>query len=1131
MTTRTGRGLRAVLMTGAATVSFGAAQAQTTVDAERTTPLVTSADGDVTIASTGRVTVANGPAITLDSDASVTQGGAVTVTGDAANAVGVLIDGTITGTYQQGGTVSVLTSLGTDRGSVPASYATGRYGVLLSEGSTLTGSVSFADTAALALQGTSGAAVAILGTLDGDLALGGNLVTEGSPTATVADDGTLTFADGRGTATVLIEGTVTGDVTIAPTTAAASTRILARGANASGVVVDGTVGGTLTVSRAIDVTSLTDGTEFTDRDGTNNLADAGFTARQAQLAAASGSGLRVNGSVGGGVYLTAARAAVADDPATPDVDETVTARSGASLSVRGGGPALDIGDGAVIGALTDDPATTANEAGFAVVNAGGIQAAASVAGQATDVLYPGVGATAVRVGAADLAGGLLNATEATISSFAAGIGEDAIGVDIEAGASVPRFVNRGRVSATAASDTGSAVALRDASGSVASFANTGTLLARLTDFDDRNATTTNDANAPSGRAIAADFSANTTGMSFANSGTITGDVLFGSGPLSASLTGGTMSGNVSLAGGSYALGLTGGSTALVGGLDLGGGAGSVTVENGAVLNVLLSNAAGANVTLGGDGSSLGLAGASGVAPSSIASLTTLPGAQSGGILSFSVGAGGAEVSSLNVLGDAIIAEDTQFRIFLRSAIADDLSVPILTAGGTLDVDLSGDRTPTVAGVVPFLFTPSLSLGETGRSVVLTLDRKDADELGISPAFAPAYDPLIRALAAASVSETDGEGNVLRAADAGVGRAVFSIGDIEGDPELTGEVLFASAFQQFLPSPLDAGLVYARAQTNSVSSLVTQRVEGLRDGTTNGRRAWLQEESYFVNRGEDEGSLGFDGGGFVIAVGADTPLGGIDTVGVSFALASARYDEAEGEDFPSDRLAYELGLYAGERVGKLRLDGRVAYASVTTETERNVTLDGRDPETGIRTGEGDVRRSVTGEFEGTQLSAYARAAYEGKLGAWDAVPFASVDYLRLNDDAYEERNADQATRSPFALSVEDREATSLRGNLGLTVGRTFEQRVGAYETTLPGTITPTLTAAWSQELSSDDLTATYRFEGGDAFTLTEEKEAGAGILAADVRYRNEYAEMMAGVSGTFGENSQVYMLRLGVGLRW
>ena len=1131
------RALRAALLGGTGlcligTASLGIASAQTEVGDARTTPLSTSADGDVTITADGSVTVGSGTAVTIDADGTVTNDGAITVDDDDDTDdgdVGVRITGDVTGAYAQGGTITLGTDVIQVRNAAPAALSSGRFGLLLDSDARLTGDITFENGSAVGVAGDASAGVGILGTLDGTLSLGGAIDVRGADAAAVR-----------------VEGTVTGDVAILgqPLSGGqASGNIAARGTNASGVVIGdaGTVGGRLTLTRQVLVTANTNIDPFSaDDDAENDLT------RAQQRALASGNALRIGGDVDGGILLGA--------PTTSGTGDDAVPVGGAALGVQGEGAVVLVDGGAVIGALQNRAEADADAeagAGFGLHNGGTILAAPQIIGSSANGLV---------VGNATVQGGISNA--GSITANAIGLASDATAVSFSADAQVARFVNTGTIGANANSDQGDAIAFRDASGTVTTFTNEGIIAAVLRDFadqtpcaefglaeDDADCTDENrayDDEGPSGVAVAIDLSANTLGVDFDNTGQIEGAVLLGAGADDVAFAGGTMVGDLSTGGGDDVVSFT--ETALffgdidlgdgrdtlslegslmVGDIAFGAGGGTLTLSDGAVVEGALS-AAGVDVVVGDLGSALVL---NEVGVSTLGSLTTLAGrtatdaegntfTEEGAVLSFLV-SGGDGVSTLDVTGDAIIADDTTFETTFLAAFAErTISAPIIRAGGLLDVDLSGGRAPTVVGASPFLFSQTLSIDETENALVLTLQRKTAEETGLDASFAPAYEPFIAALAAASAPELGDTGRA-------VGRAIFNISNQED---------FEDAFRQFLPSPLQAPLTYARAQNNSVTSLVTQRVDRLRESTGGARTVWLQEESFFVNRGSDATSNGFDGGGFVLAVGADAPVGPIDTLGVTASIASARFDEQEGEDFPFNRLTYAFGAYAAEDIGALRLDGRLSYGITSSESERSIVLTARDEE-GQATGVGDVQRLVEGSWDGTEIAGHLRALYRGQYGDWDVQPFASLDYLRLEEDAYEENGAlDQAV----ALGVDEREIESLRGNVGVVVGREFALRPNRFDTSIPGAVTPRITAAYSTELQDDDLSGTYRFlQDGDAeggapgedFTLLTEKEGGIGILGADIAYENQYAKLLAGASVAVGDQSEVYTLRLGVGLKW
>ncbi|MBB4658430.1 autotransporter outer membrane beta-barrel domain-containing protein [Parvularcula dongshanensis] len=1067
------RRLRLALLSGAASGLMAAsAVAQTEIANERTTPIATSAAGDVTVTEGGSITVPSGTALTIDSDADVVMDGTIDVSGEAVGARGVLITGAQAGSYTQAGDITIQSAVETVRNQAPAVFPADRYGLLLTEDAALTGDVSLGSGSSISVESAGGAAVSLEGTLTGSFSNAGAL-----------------RAAGEDASALRIGGTVTGDVTLS-----AGSTFQAAGIGATGLDLSGSVGGGVVIGGTIGSSAFT-----TQGSGTGDAAPID------QTALASGDGVRITGSVAGGVTTAAA----------------TSTTNAAVLVANGSGRALYVGDGAEIGAPAAD--------GYGIVNGGTIAGDGRVVtsgGSFSPVL--GTDARAVVIGDAVVEGGFRNAGGITATTNGLDVGS--VALDLGSGAELSRVSNAGTISATATTDTGQAVAVRNASPTLSRFVNTGTISASVSDYVDTNDTTGADDGALTARqAIAIDFRASPTGIELINDGSTTtagairGDVLLGAGADRFTVTTGSVSGLIDLGDGDDVLALSGGSTVTSPALRFGAGNDTLTLLNsrfignadfggGTADTLSIAGTAGFAGTLTGaqnlsvdvrDGGELSLVGA---APAQVQSLTS-----DGGTLLFSVAGEGSTFSSLSASGDITLSDDTVIATRFASAFDGDLTTTILRAGGAFNADIAALREGTVSSNA-FLFDQDIALTEDGQGIDLTLRRKGAAEVGIGDAFAPAYPAVISALAAAGSTDPQ------------LGAAVFNIGTFErrrGETVLTPQEQFSEAFSQFLPAPLDGPLTYARAQNASVTSIVTQRVEALRQGGARQRTAWLQEETLFVNRDADEGSLGFDGGGFVVALGADMPFGPIDVVGVSASIASGRFDEKSGEDFPFDQLTYAGSVYAADVLGPIAIDGRVAYGMTKTESERTVQI--------VTDEQGNtLNRSVIADWDGTQLSAYGRVRYEGRAGAWNIEPFASVDYLKLDEDGYAEEGPQGAV---IALTADDRSATSLRGNLGVTVGRRFDLRPSSYDTSIPGIIEPRLTVAWSQELDEDDLTATYRFGEGDPFTLTQQKEDGAAILGGDIAYQNEYAKLSVGVSATVGDVTEVYTLRAGVGLRW
>ncbi|MEM6648824.1 MAG: autotransporter outer membrane beta-barrel domain-containing protein [Pseudomonadota bacterium] len=997
-----------------------------TIDGDITTPVLTSAEGDVTITDGGSITLDSGTALTIDSDNDVVHQGFITVgTNDDAN--GVLVTGTRNLDYGQTGDITLQYEdvFNSDIEDTPFDFANDRFGFRLAADS-FEGDITFTEGADIIVDGDSSFGISIEGDVTGAFYSQADIIMRGADTVGL---------------------NITGDVT-------------------GGVVIDGLLPA-----------------EFSAEDEATSSSQI--------LTAGGGTGLRLDGGAG-----------------TPVI--------------------IGLADTSAISGDTDDDGIEERSYGsFGLINRAFIQ---------TDGVYGGVSAVGGQLANATISSGIRNDgtmdaiadnasarglilgsglstpqlyNEGRLSASSSGDAGTAIGLSLDAGADVPTLINEGRIEATLVSDVNDSVALLDASGSITSLTNSGNISATLRDDTD------NDGDV-AGAAIAIDMAANMAGVEIYNTvsesfdaeedersdfGIVAGHVLTGGGDDIYRADAGSTTGNLTLGAGNDMVILSQGAD-LTGDIDFGADDNSLSLNNAFVTGDLIFGMGSHAMSLTNGGQYLGNITNAGTLDINVTGADILFGASTdlsinnlsisdGGSIAFSLQADDAgetiiDFTQLNAV-TASLADGTQVNTRFEGAFVQKEFTGTVLTSGNLDFDVDALLLNT-EGTNPFLFEQSLSVENGGQDLVLNLRRKEANEVGIGDGRQAAYDPIIDALTS----------------DDALGAVLFNS---------TTQDEFLETFNQIFPGPLEAPIAYARAQNNMVTSIINQRTEIITRENGQPRTAWLQQELYYLNRDEDENSNGFSGGGFVVAAGADTPLGPLDVIGVSGHLASARYDEKSGEDFPFNRLTYGADLYVAEKLGAIAFDGRVGYALANSESERNIVF-------------GTERREALGEWDGTQLSANARLRYQGQALGLTIEPYLSTDYLSLTEDEYTETGDDL-----LALTVEEREAESLRLNAGFSIGKTYALRVSNYDTGIPGTLTPRLTAGWSEELITDDLEATYRFADSDPFTVTATPEGNAAILGADLDYENQYAKIHFGGSAQLGETTEVFMLRLGIGLKW
>ena len=1098
--------LRNVLLSSAALLPFLLAPANAqdvTISTPQTNPVETAtadngSPANVTIDSNGSVTLANGTGVTLNSDNTLTIDGDITIN-PSDNSVGVLVDGTRTGALTMNGTIT-LESATADPNLLVQDYPDNRAGVWFN-GGTFTGDVTFGTSGAINVDGDLSSALL----LDSDLI--GNLLFE--------SDSTVRGAGSNG---IAINGNVTGNVTITN-----NSRITVTGNNSQGIVVNGNIDG------AFIYNGITQSTGYTNLSVTDD-PDTTVDEVAEQIALQAGSALSINGDVSGGILL---------DGTLPDeeITDSVTSAASGNIIQYGSAPAVHIGaTGPITIGLVDTSALSSAYGNWGFINRGAINAngtyasvnslgifienAIIAAGFRNDGSLVSAAnaalATGIRIGSGANLPALFN--RGNIQVLATDGGNAAtIGLLIDAGATVNAITNAGVIQSNLVSDTADAVAIRDLSGTVTSLTNSGSITTSIADYSDGDADTTADAGLPTGNGIAIDFAANTTGVSILNDvdanfdpattsrlsvGVVRGNVLLGSGDDSYQQFAGITSGDIDFGAGNNSLEIGNNSSILgnvtfgngsdsvtlddalyTGNMNFGDGADTLTLTNNAVFNGGLTDTDGL-LDISVTGSTLTLADAT------LTSLISTLSLDSDSTFSFAVDGNGQQTASMIASGTVSIGDGAIITPVFSGAFVQDITATFLQAA-TLNIDLSTIRFSADGEEAPFLFNFSVNRDTTDpNALILSINRKSAADIGIDSKLAAAYEPTIAALGQ----------------DDQLGATFFNMRSRED---------FLAAFNQLIAQPLDAGLSYARAQNNSVTSIITQRLDLATNSGRLGNTVWLQEGNYFVNRSADEASNGYDGGGWIVASGIDTQFGPFDAIGLSAHFASARFDEKNGEDFPFSRVSYGIGAYGAIKQGNVQFDAQASYSISDTESDRAIIIEG-------------INRFARSQWNGTQIAGSLRASYETEMSGFDLEPFVSADYLSLTEDAYVESGGGAA----IDLSVDERDAKSMRLNIGTLIGKTFELRPSVYDTGIPGTIRPNIKLAWSQELMNDPIEANMRYvSGGNDFVLSADPENGAALAAFDVEYENEYAKIHAGLAGSFSDVEQVYSMRIGVGLKW
>jgi len=971
--------------------------ATATIDTAQTTPVKTStassgAAADISITSAGSIKPTSGTAVTIDSNNSVTNAGTIGITG-ANGAIGILANAGTAGTITNSGTITIDESYTrTDTngdGVLDGAWAQGsdRYGIRTA--GAFTGNVVNSGT--ITVKGNDSAGISLDGPLTGSLTQGG--------TISVTGDDSVGIRTGAISGNAAIGGTIT-----------------ATGGNASGVQLNGDVGGALVVQASITSTGYSSTTLPTDT-----------TKLTAQNLLQGGPAMAITGNIASGALFTAATS-------TTDSSGNTVTTTASSLTSYGSSPALLIGatdhaitlgsvasdanknglviNGAIAGKGIYDGVTASGLViggqGGAVTITNGMTLAGTVTATSNDA-----SATAIRIGsgasvAAITSSGTMQASGATKA------GDNSTALLIDAGGNVSSITNSGSITASAGT-AANAYAILDKSGTVSSVANSGTISAT-------GSTATN---------VAIDLSASAAGTTVTQSApasgsttpSITGDIRFGSGNDTLTVTAGSVTGNVSFGAGTNTMALSGSST-YSGTTDFGGGAGSLTLGGTSTFSGALADAG--NVAVKVSGGTLGLTGTGATA---IGSLQVT----GGGTLAVNIDGTTGAATLYQVGGNASFDSGSKLALHFSDLTHTVGTYTVIEAGS-----LTGaGNLSTTGAMLPWLFKSSVSTSAAGNAVDVVVARKTAADLGLNRSETTAYDAIYSAISA----------------DKPIGDSFLGI---------TDGTNFLRALRSLMPDhaggAFDAVTAGSRATARFLADpdapIVDEGVWGF----------WLQQVGWGRTKAIDD-TAGYKITGWGASGGAEIKAGGIGRFGLGIAYLSGDNDDL-GTDNDVDSSQYELSAYWRGDWGGLHAWARASGATINFRSHRR--FDGEDDGT-------QVIRNADGHWNGKLFSGSGGLSYKLQLGAFSLRPQASIDYYHLHENGYAENGGGVG----MDLIVDGRTSDEFAANGAVALGYKF------FDDTADegGFMRAELEGGRRQLINSKLGNTVARFAGGQDFTLT------------------------------------------------
>jgi len=584
-----------------------------------------------------------------------------------------------------------------------------------------------------------------------------------------------------------------------------------------------------------------------------------------------------------------------------------------------------------------------------------------------------------------------------------------------------KLYNSGTISASATStDTKTAlltaIAIDDKSGTLGYINNSGTIKATACAT---SACVNLDNNAQSH--IAASLQNNTSGVDFENSGTVVGDIFFGTGDDTLNLTGtgSSVIGTVSFFGGHDTLNIGDNDTVSGAVLERGGGYVDATVGTGSGTGFLYVN----NTNFA---SNTNLSSNYANGTMQVGKLDVL----NGGTLGISLSQGfNQAVSATNpdlvksVGGAGLIHFETGSKLAISfgsfvSTPGGDPAKFVLFDAPTITIDNSTDITNSIESSIPFLFTGTLcsynvagfddcgGTTPTEDQLIISLTPKTAADLQLS-----GYAKQIFPYANDALANDNTLGAAVVAAGSGI---------TESDPDkVIGNQLYQDLYSQFAPDVSGGARAIAVSLTDQATSVIGAHQRALRmyAGKDAAATLWGQEFVQRFDNGTDQPN-GYRDSGFGFALGADggTPSSG--RYGGALTFFSGDVLEKTPAQVKTSTEWYMFSGYNDWRGKGLFFDSQVTLGYGSLSGRRSMFVKDRNGNIILGRTATDRRASLmaAGGFStGTVMS----------WGSFSVAPQFSMDALTLRENGYTETGGGDG----FDLTVQPYYTKSLRAFVG------------------------------------------------------------------------------------------------------
>ncbi|MCF6250099.1 MAG: autotransporter domain-containing protein [Methylococcaceae bacterium] len=229
-------------------------------------------------------------------------------------------------------------------------------------------------------------------------------------------------------------------------------------------------------------------------------------------------------------------------------------------------------------------------------------------------------------------------------------------------------------------------------------------------------------------------------------------------------------------------------------------------------------------------------------------------------------------------------------------------------------------------------------------------------------------------------------------------------------------------------------------------------------TSNGWQTYVQPYGVFSRLESDQGFTGFNANTGGISVGVDRQVSDSLIMGANVGWSYT--------DIDWDRSSTQARIQAGRVAGywgfqksNWDLNGIVSYGYNYYESERKISF-------------GSINRVAESDHDGHEFSFYLNSAYSFQYQNWRYGPVASIQYIGLFEDDYNETGAGAA-----GFMIDNNSTHSLRSTLGIHAALELEWDDDKV-------IIPELEIGWAHEILDNEYTVNAQFQNsaGGSFNI-------------------------------------------------